>query len=213
MAARRQGCSSRGGVGTRLVTIVGEDSVDETFLAKEFGNFLEERLGVRVVEEGVLGTGGFGGGGGGQGGVHTGGLLDSLKKIGGSVVGAVSSVATKKGRQKQALKKLTAEEAMAEIDAAEKDAAAQKAHDRKMKASNSKKDLLADIKGQNTGSTGNASSFHSNSDQHRHVDDGRHSNRHNDDHSDDPKDGRQHDYGNDHEDDHSMRHSPRHDDN
>ncbi len=29
--------------------------MDETFLAKEFGNFLEERLGVRVVEEGGLG--------------------------------------------------------------------------------------------------------------------------------------------------------------
>jgi hypothetical protein len=44
----------------RFVTHLGDkDSVDEEFLAREFGNFLEERMGVRLEEGDEMHTNGF----------------------------------------------------------------------------------------------------------------------------------------------------------
>jgi hypothetical protein len=192
------------------VTIVGEDSVDETFLAKEFGNFLEERLGVRVVEEGGLGAGGCGDGGG-QGGVHTGGFLGNMGK---GALNVLKSTFTKEGRAEKKIQASTHKLVQEKITSLKEQKKMQEAQSKSDAAQKKASELQNEIDNASRVLAGNKNS-HKNvvdvSEEHgRGI---KNSDRHSSERDDASSVRRQHDYGNDNGDDHSGRHSPRPDEN
>ena len=88
----------------RFVTHLGDkDSVDEEFLAREFGNFLEERMGVRLEEGDEM---------------HTNGLLKSLgHAVAKGVSGMRKAIApTKEEKAKDAFMKAGNKKLHAEAD-------------------------------------------------------------------------------------------------